>query len=108
MVQHVFSKPAVEQMPRRCIGQNEIEAVLQKPDGVALQGNIKIYQTLREENGKYYRLRVFVTENKAPNSIIAACNASKIREPLKTPKSRLATEVKAEFTKVNEHFAERA
>jgi hypothetical protein len=27
------------------------------------------------------------------------------REPLKTQKSRLATEVKAEFTKVNGHFA---
>ena len=31
-----------------------------------------------------------------------------LREPLKTPKSRLATEAKAEFTKVNEHFAEGA
>jgi hypothetical protein len=31
-----------------------------------------------------------------------------IRESLKTPKSRLATESKAEFTKVNEHFANRA
>jgi hypothetical protein len=28
------------------------------------------------------------------------------RESLKTPKSRLATEAKAEFTKVNEHFAD--
>jgi hypothetical protein len=27
---------------------------------------------------------------------------------LKTPKSRLATEAKAEFTKVNEHFADGA
>jgi hypothetical protein len=27
---------------------------------------------------------------------------------LKTPKSRLATEAKAEFTKVDEHFANRA
>jgi hypothetical protein len=32
----------------------------------------------------------------------------KIRAPLKTPKSRLATEEKAEFTKVNEHFADGA
>jgi hypothetical protein len=31
-----------------------------------------------------------------------------IREILKTPKSMLATEVKAEFTKVNEHFADGA
>jgi phosphoribosyl-ATP pyrophosphohydrolase len=30
------------------------------------------------------------------------------RVPLKTPKSRLATEAKAEFTKVNEHFAKGA
>jgi hypothetical protein len=30
------------------------------------------------------------------------------RESLKTPKSRLATEAKAEFTKVNEHFADGA
>ena len=29
-------------------------------------------------------------------------------EHLKTPKSRLAAEAKAEFTKVNEHFAEGA
>jgi galactokinase len=29
------------------------------------------------------------------------------RKPLKTPKSRLATEAEAEFTKVNEHFADR-
>jgi hypothetical protein len=31
-----------------------------------------------------------------------------IRELLKTPKSGLAIETKAEFTKVNEHFADRA
>jgi hypothetical protein len=30
------------------------------------------------------------------------------RAPIKTPKSRLATEAKAEFTKVNEHFADGA
>jgi hypothetical protein len=30
------------------------------------------------------------------------------RELLKTPKSRLATEAKAEFTKVNEHFTDKA
>jgi hypothetical protein len=30
------------------------------------------------------------------------------RELLKTPESRLATEAKAEFPKVNEHFANRA
>jgi hypothetical protein len=30
------------------------------------------------------------------------------RAPLKTPKSRLATEAKAEFTKANEHFADGA
>ena len=33
---------------------------------------------------------------------------SLLRETLKTPKSRLATEAKAEFTEVNEHFAEGA
>jgi hypothetical protein len=40
--------------------------------------------------------------------ILLAVSYFKIREPLKTQKSRLAAEAKAEFTKVNEHFDEGA
>jgi hypothetical protein len=36
------------------------------------------------------------------------CRRFFLREPLKIQKSRLATKAKAEFAKVNEHFAEGA
>ena len=36
------------------------------------------------------------------------CGFAQVREPLKTPKSRLAAEAEAELTEVNEYFAERA
>ena len=41
-------------------------------------------------------------------SDVASYKPFSLREPLKTQKSRLATEAEAEFTDVNEHFAERA
>lgn len=74
----IFSKHALEQMKLRQIARSTVESILKKPDKILNQEGKKVYQAVRESDGKKYLFRIFVNSGKEPNLIITVYKTSKI------------------------------
>ncbi len=75
---YVLSNHAKEKILKRSISIELIEEVLQSPNQVLLEDGIKIYQSIIFQNDSKYLLRVFVNDNKIPNTIITVYLTNKI------------------------------
>jgi hypothetical protein len=79
----VFSNHALEQMQRRGIKQEDIEVAMLQPDQKLVDADspdITIYQSLLNENGQMFLLRVFVNTSKDPNVVVTLYKTSKIQK----------------------------
>jgi len=79
----VFSNHALEQMHRRGIKQKDVEVAMLHPDQVLSDienPDITIYQSLLNENGQLFLLRVFVNTTKRPNVIVTLYRTTKIQK----------------------------
>jgi hypothetical protein len=77
----VFSKHAEEQMLKRGINRNSVVSVISKPDETVIEDEdsmLVILQSLMEENGQKFLLRVFLNRNKEPNVIVTLYKTTKI------------------------------
>ena len=79
----VFSNHALEQMQRRGIKQKDVEITIQQPDQVLSDTentDITIYQSLLNENGQMFLLRVFINKMKQPNVVVTLYRTTKIQK----------------------------
>ena len=79
----VFSNHALEQMRRRGIKQEDVEVAMLQPDQKLIDTdnpNITIYQSLLNESGQVFLLRIFVNTAKGPNVIVTLYRTSKIQK----------------------------
>ena len=77
----IFSKHAKEQMIRRGINLDVVLSVVSQPEMIITDDEdpaIIIYQSLIEENGQMFLLRVFVNREKQPNVIVTLYKTTKI------------------------------
>jgi hypothetical protein len=77
----IFSKNTLVQLERRGIRRATIDKVLEKPDRIILQNDIKIFQSVIyfpcEGN---FLVRIMVNTKPVPNTIITAYRTSKIEK----------------------------
>ena len=57
-MEYIFSKHALEQMRLRQIKRATVESILKKPEKVISEGGERIYQAVKEVNGKKYLFRI--------------------------------------------------
>jgi hypothetical protein len=79
----IFSNHALEQMQRRGIKQEDVEVAVLQPDQKLIDADspdITIYQSLLNESGRIFLLRVFVNTTKDPNVIVTLYRTSKIQK----------------------------
>lgn len=79
----VFSKHAEEQMMRRGISKETVLSAISKPDEIVTDEgdtSIVVYQSLIEDNGIQFLLRVFINVNKQPHVIVTLYRTTKIRK----------------------------
>jgi len=77
-----FTAHALEEMQRRGIAREQVEAVLSQPEQILLGRNRRtIYQSrIRFDGEKQYLLRVFVDETISPSVVITVYRTSKIQK----------------------------
>jgi hypothetical protein len=75
-----FSKHSEEQMFRRGISQEQALSVLLHPEEVLIDAGVDIFQSVIEENGQKFLLRVFVNTNQSPNVVITLYKTTKINK----------------------------
>ncbi|WP_227517500.1 DUF4258 domain-containing protein [Parathermosynechococcus lividus] len=82
MSQLRFTAHALEEMQRRGIAREQVEAVLSQPEQILLGRNRRtIYQSrIRFDGEKQYLLRVFVDETISPSVVITVYRTSKIQK----------------------------
>ena len=73
-----FSKHALEQLKQRDINISIANKVLKHPDQILNSEDKKVYQSVIQEKGKNYLIRIFVNDYKDPNLIITVYKTSKI------------------------------
>jgi hypothetical protein len=73
-----FSKHAEEQMLRRGINRQTVEAVVVSPDQIVAAGDLYVYQSLIREDGSVFLLRVFVNIHRQPKVIVTLYKTTKI------------------------------
>jgi len=75
-----FSKHAEEQILLRDIKQNDVLSTINNPDQIVKDENedIRVYQSLINENSQIFLLRVFVNIYKSPKLIITVYKTTKI------------------------------
>ncbi len=74
-----ISKHADEEIQRRQIARNLVDAVLENPQQIVDEyGNKKAYQSKIDFNGKIYLLRVIVDESVEPKKVVTVYRTSKI------------------------------
>ena len=79
----VFSNHALEQMRRRGIKQEDVEIAIVHPDQVVSDTenpDITIYQSLLNESGQMFLLRVFINKVKQPNVVVTLYRTTKIQK----------------------------
>ena len=79
----VFSNHAVEQMQRRNINREDVDNTMFYPEQTLTDTEnpeIRIYQSLLNENGQMFLLRVFVNIIKQPNVIVTLYKTTKIQK----------------------------
>jgi len=79
----VFSNHALEQMRRRGVKQEDVEVAMLQPDQKLIDTDnpdITIYQSLLNESGQVFLLRIFVNTAKAPKVIVTLYRTSKIQK----------------------------
>ena len=80
---YIFSKHAEEQMQRRGISREDVETIVSQPDQMLANEeseDITIFQSLKNENGQMFLLRVFVNTIKLPNVIVTLYKTTKIQK----------------------------
>jgi hypothetical protein len=77
-----FSRHAEEEMLRRQVPRNIVEAVLERPDEIVDEyGDKKAYQSLVAfESGKSYLVRVIVDDAAVPKSVVTVYRTSKVEK----------------------------
>ncbi|WP_448527316.1 DUF4258 domain-containing protein [Parathermosynechococcus lividus] len=82
MSQVRFTAHALEEMQRRGIAREQVEAVLSQREQILLGRNRRtIYQSrIRFDGEKQYLLRVFVDETISPSVVITVYRTSKIQK----------------------------
>lgn len=75
-----LSAHAREQMKLRGIEEDIVWQILTAPGQVIVAGDKTVYQSVVNETGKQYLVRVIVNNKKAPNLVITAYKTSKIRK----------------------------
>jgi len=79
----MFSKHASEQLIRRSLNRNIVEAVVLNPQQILEDENdtdITIYQSIIKEEGKLFLYRVFVNTQLLPNVIVTLYRTTKIEK----------------------------
>lgn len=79
----VFSKHAEEQLIRRSLDRNIVEAVVSNPEQMVedeSDANITILQSIVKEDGKLFLYRVFVNMESLPNMIVTLYRTTKIEK----------------------------
>ena len=80
-MKYVFSKHALEQMKRREIPKEIVEAILTSPEQIIEQEGKKIFQSVVSFDSEGdYLIRIFVNDNIDPNVIITVYKTSKIKK----------------------------
>jgi hypothetical protein len=77
----VFSKHAEEQMLKRSINRDSVVFIISQPDETVIENEdstIVVLQSLMEENGQKFLLRVFLNRSKEPNVIVTLYKTTKI------------------------------
>ena len=73
-----FSKHALEQLKQRHISVAIANKALKHPDQILDSEGKKVYQSVIQEEGKNYLIRIFVNRHKDPNLVITVYKTSKI------------------------------
>ena len=79
----VFSNHAIEQMKRRGIKREDVEMTMLHPDQILMEEDnpaIATYQSLTNENGRVFLLRIIVNTAKDPNVIVTLYRTSKVQK----------------------------
>ncbi|GHT21453.1 hypothetical protein FACS189464_0670 [Bacteroidia bacterium] len=76
----VFSKHAAEQMFRRGISQEQALSVLLQPEEILTENGVDIFQSIIEESGQKFLLRVFVNTNQFPKVVVTLYKTTKINK----------------------------
>jgi len=77
----ILSKHASEQMSRRGINYESVLKVVSQPDQIIVDNEdptTVIYQSLIEEDNRFFLLRVFINRDKQPNVIVTLYKTTKI------------------------------
>jgi hypothetical protein len=76
----VFSKHALEQLALRQIQLNVVWQIIHNPQQVIEDANLAILQSIVEEDGQRYLLRIFVNLRKQPPLVVTVYKTSKIEK----------------------------
>jgi len=76
----IFSKHALEQVVLRQIQLKVVWQIIQNPQQVIEDGNLAILQSIVEEDGQKYLLRIFVNLRKRPPMVVTVYKTSKIEK----------------------------
>jgi len=79
----IFSKHAEEQLSRRSLERNVVEAIVLKPDQIVEDENddaVSIYQAIVKDDDIVFLYRVFVNTKVEPNVIVTVYKTTKIEK----------------------------
>jgi hypothetical protein len=77
---YIFSQHFIEQMKLRNISLEEVKDVLNNPQQVTAEDDLKVYQKSIYIKSKQYLLRIFVTETKQPPVVVTGYKTSKVNK----------------------------
>ncbi|WP_363151942.1 DUF4258 domain-containing protein [uncultured Mucilaginibacter sp.] len=77
---YIISKHALEQIVLRGIPEDVVIKILDSPGQIINLNDKRIYQSIIEDDGKQYLIRIFVNHFKEPNVVITAYKTSKINK----------------------------
>lgn len=75
-----LSRHALNQMQLRGISAESIFQILVKPQQTVQNNDLLVYQSVVEENGKNYLIRIFVNLRKQPPLIVTVYKTSNIQK----------------------------
>jgi hypothetical protein len=79
----IFSKHAEEQLLRRGIARETAMFVVSHPEEILVDDDdvtVTIFQSLIQENDRWFLLRIFINQEKFPHEIITLYKTSKIQK----------------------------
>ena len=80
-IKFMYSKHALEQIQRRRLDREKVDAALFQPDKeITDETGLIVYHKIFQEKDKYYLYRVFVNYDKKPPLIVTVYKTSKIEK----------------------------